>query len=134
MRSAPSPPPRFAEDLLALALPDDGWGEAVLGDLHEEHAAIARERGARLARLWYVGQVSRLGARHLGRSLIGPRPDGPKSPRKFLFIYIIIRELPIIGSKSQIIAVGLYIASGSVEILEHTISFALSLRPQNWMF
>ncbi len=82
MRSVPPPPPRFAEDLLALALPDDGWGEAVLGDLHEEHAAFSRERGSRLARLWYLGQVWRLGARYLGRSLIGSRSDGPRSPKK----------------------------------------------------
>ncbi len=80
MRSAP--PPRLAEELLALALPDDEWGAAVLGDLHEEHAALFRARGARVAGLWYVIQVSRLGARHLGRSLSGATPEGPRPPRK----------------------------------------------------
>jgi len=56
-------PPAWAERLLAAALPDAGWRDSVLGDLHEEHASRAR-LSPRRARLWYAAQAVRLSARY----------------------------------------------------------------------
>jgi hypothetical protein len=52
-------PPRIAERLLAAALGRSQRREDILGDLHEEHAALAREAPARAA-LWYWAQATRL--------------------------------------------------------------------------
>jgi putative ABC transport system permease protein len=58
-------PPRRAEQLLNRLLPGDARGESILGDLAEKFARMARSRSERGARLWYWGEVLRLGSRHL---------------------------------------------------------------------
>jgi predicted permease len=45
-------PPRVAEALLLRLLPG-ALAESIAGDLHEAHARVARERGARAAAAWY---------------------------------------------------------------------------------
>jgi predicted permease len=61
-------PPRLAEWLLECSLPDDAdERDAVLGDLAEEHDAIAAAEGARLARRWYWRQAARSVLPNIGR-------------------------------------------------------------------
>jgi putative ABC transport system permease protein len=57
----PTPPAR-AEALLSRILSHHGAGEAILGDLSEEFAEIARARPS-LARLWYCAESFRIAAR-----------------------------------------------------------------------
>jgi len=51
-------PPRLAERLVTWSL-DVADREAVLGDLHEEFAAMADESGAAAATRWYLAQTAR---------------------------------------------------------------------------
>src|SRR5262249_60271080 len=53
---APQPPPA-AERLLVRALAGAVYRDDIVGDLHEDFAAIAATRGPTLARLWYVPPV-----------------------------------------------------------------------------
>jgi len=66
--SRPMPgPPRVAERLLSAAL-GPRWAEAILGDLHEEHARrVATSRVA--ASVWYSTQALRLASRYGVRTL-----------------------------------------------------------------
>ena len=79
MKPAAEGPPLWAERLLAAALPDAGWRESVLGDLHEEHAFRARV-SPRRARLWYAAQAVGLSARYRLRSRKKSKPwtSGPR--------------------------------------------------------
>ena len=52
-------PPRLAERLVAAALGKGGWTESILGDLHEEHTALA-DRSRVRASIWYWSQAIRL--------------------------------------------------------------------------
>jgi hypothetical protein len=77
-------PPRFAERLLAAALPGE-WTDTILGDLHEEHARIA-ETGRWRARVWYAAEALRLIARYGARAVsyrVRPAPQvpTPETPR-----------------------------------------------------
>jgi len=73
--------PRFARSLLARVLASDPSGPAILGDLHEDFAAVARERGAAAARRWYRREALRLAlARRLGRAGGGGN-DGARGDR-----------------------------------------------------
>jgi hypothetical protein len=47
----------FAEFVLAIAVPDEGLREAILGDLHEDAAALAAQAGPAAARRWHRRQV-----------------------------------------------------------------------------
>lgn len=65
-------PPRLAEWLVQRSLPvDESEREAVLGDLAEEHAVIARRSRAR-ADAWYWGQTARSILPNLQRRLTRP--------------------------------------------------------------
>lgn len=59
-------PPRLAEALLRLILPEQDRSYA-LGDLSEEYNLIVREQGGGRARLWYWGQLVRAVAPSLRR-------------------------------------------------------------------
>lgn len=58
-----SPPPPGAERLLRLAIRGPEWRDAVLGDLAEEHRALAQRLGRRRARAWYWRQAVAIAAR-----------------------------------------------------------------------
>jgi putative ABC transport system permease protein len=76
----PSP---LAERLLGAVFRHDEWREAVLGDLREEFASLARARGAAHARRWHWQQVMRIGgSRLVGRSVPVARGkvDRPAEP------------------------------------------------------
>ncbi|MCZ6916909.1 MAG: ADOP family duplicated permease [Gemmatimonadetes bacterium] len=63
-------PPRFAEAILAWFVPDNGFGESILGDLREEFASRA-ESGSRLrASQWYRVQAMQLSGRYAARALL----------------------------------------------------------------
>ncbi len=55
--TAPHLPPRLAEWLLRRSVATAEWREAVSGDLREEFHALARRRGAAVARRWYWRQT-----------------------------------------------------------------------------
>jgi len=78
-------PPSLPERLLAWVLGPGPWTESILGDLHEEHAQIARVNRRRAA-FWYCRQALRLGVRAAVRpmrrerrapQLPSPRGDSP---------------------------------------------------------
>ncbi len=52
-------PPRIAERILGLILPDAGW-DTPLGDFEESFNLLAKEKGIVHARFWYWSQVFRL--------------------------------------------------------------------------
>jgi putative ABC transport system permease protein len=54
-----------AERLLAALLGRSPWRESILGDLREEHVAMAAGRSRPVAALWYWAQSLSLGARHV---------------------------------------------------------------------
>jgi putative ABC transport system permease protein len=62
---AGSVPPALAERMLARALPGRSTDPAVLGDLAEEHHAVAAARGVSTARRWYWRQATSLAVRAL---------------------------------------------------------------------
>jgi putative ABC transport system permease protein len=74
-------PPRLAERLLARALPGRIVDACLLGDLAEEHHAMAAARGPRVARRWYWRQALALAARAISERRLGalasPRAPGP---------------------------------------------------------
>jgi putative ABC transport system permease protein len=70
-------PPRWAERLLAAVLP--GGGEAILGDLREEHA----HRPSLAGDLWYVVEALRLAARYARDHRAARRPKGDGMGRVF---------------------------------------------------
>jgi putative ABC transport system permease protein len=74
----PTAPPRFAERLLSATLPAE-WTDAILGDLHEEHARIA-ENGQWRAHAWYAAEAARLIVRYAARSLSRPARSTPRVP------------------------------------------------------
>jgi putative ABC transport system permease protein len=83
-RSSRSPlaPPPLAERLLARALPGRVTDACVLGDLAEEHHAIAAARGARRARLWYWQQATRLAGRAVLQRVAASGERHPTRPRR----------------------------------------------------
>ena len=76
-------PPRVAERLLSATL-EPGWAEAILGDLHEEHARRAAA-GRLTADVWYLTQAlrlaSRYGPRAVWRRIHVERPRAMSAPR-----------------------------------------------------
>lgn len=69
----PPVPPRLAEWLVGAIAGRDVWADVTSGDLREEHAAIAEDRGRFVAHAWYwlqtlalVGDRVRERGRHLG--------------------------------------------------------------------
>ena len=52
-------PPRLAEKILQMILPDGGW-DTPLGDFEEYYKNMAREKGSTFARFWYWSQVIKL--------------------------------------------------------------------------
>jgi putative ABC transport system permease protein len=62
-------------------LPEGSWGESILGDLHEEHAARARVSPRRASR-WYWAQAVGLAARYAMRSRKSARTSGDDRGRK----------------------------------------------------
>lgn len=56
-------PPAGVERLLQRLLGPDPANEFIVGDLREDYAAVARDRGQGHANLWYAQQAVRLGAR-----------------------------------------------------------------------
>lgn len=83
--SPASDPPRLAERLLAACYRDRDWAEAILGDLREEYAIVARRLGPAAARRWHWGQTLRLAGRRLtGGAPARPvrRSAGPGEPRE----------------------------------------------------
>ena len=70
-------PPRLAEWLAALSLPG-GDRDAVLGDLAEEFADLAAERGPRAAAAWYWRQIARSLLPNLRRTVHTPPSAEPE--------------------------------------------------------
>ena len=73
-------PPRLAERLLAAALRDPAWRDAVVGDLHEEFVHRRAATDSLRASAWYWWQAIRLAAhfdRH--RRLDAPRTRQPRA-------------------------------------------------------
>jgi len=58
-KQRPHIPPKIAERILRLILPDEGW-DTPLGDFEELFNVIADEKGIFRARSWYWGQVFKL--------------------------------------------------------------------------
>jgi putative ABC transport system permease protein len=58
------PPPRAAERLVHRSLAGAVYRDDIIGDLHEDFAAVAARRGPTLARLWYLTEAARLIARY----------------------------------------------------------------------
>lgn len=77
---SPRPPDRAAR-LLARVLRDDPAASAIIGDLLEDFARIARTRGERAARRWYWQEVLRLATRRwLSRRVGWADPRAPRWP------------------------------------------------------
>ena len=74
MTPLPGPePPRLIERLLDRALAGAIYRDDIVGDLRETFAALARSRGAALARLWYAIHATRLTLRYgLRITLLAP--------------------------------------------------------------
>jgi putative ABC transport system permease protein len=62
-------PPRLAERVLSLTVPDADWRNSILGDLREEFALEVKRRGLSAARKWYWAQVVSIGSRRLAARL-----------------------------------------------------------------
>jgi predicted permease len=77
-------PPRIACRLLALALGGDPAGPAILGDLQEDFAAVARERGPAAARWWYRREALRLALGRISERLVGPSSGVRRAPSTLL--------------------------------------------------
>ena len=58
-KQRPHIPPKIAERILRLILPDEGW-DTPLGDFEEFFNVIADEKGIFRARSWYWAQVFKL--------------------------------------------------------------------------
>ncbi len=67
-------PPGLAERLLRSVVPAGGFGESILGDLHEEHQELRSQRTTLFATLWYWRQALGLSLRFLGRPVRSERP------------------------------------------------------------
>jgi len=66
-------PPEWAERALTRSLPAGTWRDSILGDLHEEHAALRRRRGPLFGAAWYAAQAFRLAVRYRARAPLGGR-------------------------------------------------------------
>lgn len=61
-------PPRVAEQMVAALIPEPELRDSVLGDLYEDHAALAVDAGPRAAARWYWSQALRSTPRLLSAS------------------------------------------------------------------
>ena len=61
-------PPKIAERILRLILPDAGW-DTPLGDFEEYYKKIVREKGSSHARFWYWSQIVKLIPAKISNSL-----------------------------------------------------------------
>ena len=77
-REPQAAPPKLAQLLLTVSLPDDGVRESVMGDLHEIFLdRVDAQSGRRIgAQLHYWRQACHLSARYSVRRLLGSRPAG----------------------------------------------------------
>lgn len=66
-------PPRLAEKLLALAVPNPDWQDTIVGDLREEFATETDRRGFTAARAWYWRQSVSIATRLIAARLRGRR-------------------------------------------------------------
>jgi len=66
-------PPRLAERVLSLLVPDSEWRDSIVGDLREEFAELSTRQGRRIARRWYWRQALAIGGRTLMSQLGAPR-------------------------------------------------------------
>ena len=79
----PLAPPRFAERLLSEVLGTGACADAILGDLHEEHATRARRpRPLSVVRAhgWYPWEAARIGAHVTARTAARLVRRGPVTP------------------------------------------------------
>jgi len=70
--------------LLARSLAADPAGPAILGDLQEDFAAVARERGAAAARWWYRREALRLVLDRASERIAGAGSGARRMPRALL--------------------------------------------------
>jgi len=73
-------PPQLAERLGRVVTRHQAWTETVLGDLHEQYAALCGRRGRAFAGLWYWFQIVMLA---IGEAVAAVRPSSP-SRRGFI--------------------------------------------------
>ena len=73
-------PPRLAQALLTLTLPDNGIRETVMGDLQEIFLDKVADRGRLRARMAYWRQAVTLSTRYTLRRVIGSPPVGLDEP------------------------------------------------------
>ena len=73
--SGSTQPPRFAERLLGLSLPQQEWRDSILGDLREEYVMTRKQQGAGVAWRWYWAQAFSIGTRGLAARWRPRRPQ-----------------------------------------------------------
>ncbi|HUP23734.1 MAG TPA: ADOP family duplicated permease [Thermoanaerobaculia bacterium] len=82
--ATPPQPPRLARALLRQALPDDSFGDSVMGDLHEELLERVERAGGRTARarLWYTAEALRIALAEPLRRLVARASDASRAQRR----------------------------------------------------
>jgi putative ABC transport system permease protein len=129
----PAAPPRFAERLLERLLPNNARSEAILGDLAEEMAAMARRHSRAFVLAWYVVESLRLSFRFRMQRPSGDRRrmtrKGDGSMETFLRdVKLAFRALSGAPAYTAIVAATLALGIGANTAIFSVVD-ALILRP-----